>query len=253
MSNDRSYHSSRVHSAVVQKLGRDIVSGVYDPGAALPTEDKLVAEFAISRAGVREAIKVLAGKGLVQSKTRTGTSVRPQDQWHLLDPDVLAWRYETTTSVRDYDDLTGMRLLIEPGAARLAAERISEELLKPIEAALEDMRTSVEDTEAFIEADLAFHSSIVAATDNDLLRHVNDMLWVALASQRHVHTRSKSRHKQTLAEHRAVLDAIRDGDPDAAEEAVRDLLARAQQDVLYYTGRSRRSGANFDPKTDKPH
>ncbi|MFF3667042.1 FadR/GntR family transcriptional regulator [Microtetraspora malaysiensis] len=252
MPGEHLYPSRGVHGTVVRALGVAIVSGRYPPGTTLPTEDQLVAELGVSRSALREGIRVLAGKGLVEPQTRRGTIVRPPDRWHLLDPDILVWRYESTTSAADFDDLTGLRMVLEPSAARMAAERSTPALIKPIEAALEEMRRTVDDTESFIEADLAFHSGIVAATDNNLLVHLNNMMGIALSAHRHVHTRSRTRHRKTIGEHRRILDAIRDHDPDQAELAMRELVERAHQDVLYYTGRARRSGAFTRRKDSDP-
>lgn len=244
MAGEHLYPSRGVHGSVVRALGSAIVSGRYAPETALPTEEQLVSELGVSRSALREAVRVLTGKGLLEAQTKRGTIVRPAAYWHLLDPDILVWRYETTTSVTDFDDLTGLRMVLEPSAARIAAKQATGELIKPIEVALDEMRRTVDDTEAFIQADLAFHSGIVAATDNNLLRHLNDMLGVALSTHRHVHTRSRTRHRQTIRDHRRILEAIRSHDPDGAESSMRELIERAHQDVLYYTGRSRRSGAS---------
>jgi DNA-binding FadR family transcriptional regulator len=106
------------------------------------------------------------------------------------------------------------------------------------------MRASTEDTEAFVAADLDFHAAIVAATENQLLIHLQSVLAVALQAQRKIHTTSKTRHRRTLPAHARVLTAIRESNADQAEIEARDIVQRAHLDILYYTGRSRRSGAS---------
>jgi DNA-binding FadR family transcriptional regulator len=245
------YQSSGTHGNVVQTLGIAIVSGVHPPGAAIPTEEQLSIDFGVGRSAVREGIRVLTGKGLIKASTRRGTIVQDPSRWHLLDPDVLGWKYQATTVPKDIDDLTGLRLVLEPTAARLAANSEAEDIMGPIEAAFERMKASTDDTDAFIAADLDFHAGIVAATNNQLLIHLNSMMAVALAAHRHVHTTSKSRHKRTLPDHRKVMEAIRDHQPDVAEVQLREIIERAHQDVLFYTGRSRRSGASWEPTPEQ--
>lgn len=247
---ERLYPSQGSHGAVVHALGSAIVTGQYPPGSPIPTEEQLTTQFGVSRSVVREATRVLRGKGLVKSTVGRGTIVQPTGQWHLLDPDILVWRYTDTTAASAMDDLTGLRLFLEPAAARQAAQNPSRRIADPIEDAFERMKNAVEDTEEFVDADLAFHAAIVAATENELLIHLNSMLAVALRAQRRLHTTSKTRHRRTLPAHKRVLDAIRDHEPDRAEAEARDIIERAHQDILYYSGRAKRSGASrrSDPK-----
>jgi DNA-binding FadR family transcriptional regulator len=232
------------HGTVVQTLGNAIVTGTYPPGTLIPTEEKLTTELGVSRPALREGIRVLAGKGLLRSTAGRGTIVQPPASWNVLDPDVIRWRYESPTTASAMDDLTGLRLVLEPAAARIAAESSSARILDPIEDALERMRASTEDTEAFVAADLDFHAAIVAATENQLLIHLQSVLAVALQAQRKIHTTSKTRHRRTLPAHARVLTAIRESNADQAEIEARDIVQRAHLDILYYTGRSRRSGAS---------
>jgi GntR family transcriptional regulator, galactonate operon transcriptional repressor len=244
------YPSGGTHGAVVHALGVAIVTGKYEPGTAIPTEEKLAIQFSVGRPAVREAIRVLSGKGLVKATAGRGTIVQPPSTWHLLDPDILRWRYEESPTSSTTEDLTGLRLVLEPAAARFAALSTSTRILDPIEAALNRMKASVDDTDAFVDADLAFHAAIVEATENQLLIHLNSMMAVALHAQRRIHTTSKTRHLKTLPAHRRVLDAIREHAADDAEIRSREIIEHAHQDFLYYTGRARRSGASASRDID---
>ena len=84
-----------MHAHIVRDLGLRIVGGELSPGTRLPTEAVLLAEHEVSRPVLREAIRVLMAKGLVVSKQRAGAIVRPRNEWHLLDPDVLYWLIQT--------------------------------------------------------------------------------------------------------------------------------------------------------------
>src|SRR5262245_27447984 len=91
------------HGRVVHTLGTLIAGGDLAPGEPLPTEEELVGELGVGRSALREAMKVLGGKGLVESRTRAGTRVRPREAWHLIDPDVLGWRYQASPTLADLE------------------------------------------------------------------------------------------------------------------------------------------------------
>src|SRR5260370_10136027 len=169
----RAYPLRGQHGRVVHKLGPRIGSGDLAPGEPLPTEEGRVGELGVGRSAVREAMKVLGGKGLVESRTRAGTRVRPRDAWHLMDPDVLGWRYQNSPALADLDDLAGLRVALQPGAARLPAGQATPDGVRGIEEALAAMRASVGDPESFIEADLAFHTATFDASANALLVHLH--------------------------------------------------------------------------------
>ena len=110
---------------------------------------------------LREAIKVLAAKGLVEARPKTGTRVSPRHRWNLLDPDVLAWQQDGSSPVAFLSKLTEVRLIIEPAAAELAARRANAREIEAIEGAYREMEASLrngtEDYEAFDRADIVFH------------------------------------------------------------------------------------------------
>lgn len=218
------YPGGGVHGRIVHSIGRRIVTGAIAPGERLPT----AAHVRASRGVVREAFKVLAAKGLVVSRTKTGTRVRPPEAWNLLDPDVLAWRQEGAPRGPFLGKLTEVRLLLEPGAAELAARRAGPAQLSALQAALRDMRDALElappDYEAYNEADVRFHRAIVQASDNDLLeqmgRIVNSTLLVAFNAAVRVPDLARS----SLPRHQAIFDAIRRHQPSRARAAMRRLV-----------------------------
>ncbi len=145
------------------------------------------------------------------------------------------------------DDLTGGRLVLDPAAARFAAESSSARILDPIENALERMRKSTEDTEAFIAADLDFHAAIVAATENRLLMHLQSVLAVALQAQRKIDTTSKTRHRRTLPAHARVLTTIRESNADQAEIEARDIVSAP----TWTSSTTPDAPAGQEPRTDR--
>lgn len=234
----RGYPDRGLHGRVVHTLGERIAGGALAPGDPLPTEEELVSELGVGRSVLREAMKVLAGKGLLESRTRAGTRVRAREAWHLMDPDVLGWRYQNSPGLADLNDLAGLRIALEPGAARLAAMQARPEDIQGIEEALAAMRACAADPEAFIAADLAFHGAVFCASGNALLVHLHRMMAIALAAVRHVHTHDPERYSASLARHERVLAAIRRRHVRKAEEAMRQIVEGARDDLRFYTGQT---------------
>lgn len=227
----RRYRSDGVHGRLVHELGRRIVTGRLAPGEVLPTEAALVEELGSGRSAVREAVKVLTAKGLVRTRTKVGTVVQPEAAWNLLDPDVLAWRYQDQPTGKQLDDLAGLRIALEPQAARLAARARDRSGIAAIGHAYLRMTETIDDPDAFIAHDLAFHRAITEAAGNLLLSQLSDLLAVAFEAARQVHTRNVRRNRRTLPAHKAVLDAITARDADLAEELMRKLVTGAQHDI----------------------
>jgi DNA-binding FadR family transcriptional regulator len=227
----RAYRADGVHGRLVHELGRRIVAGQFAPGEQLPTEADLVAQLGSGRSAVREAVKVLTAKGLVRTRTKTGTVVQPESSWNLLDPDVLAWRYQNGASDRQLDDLAGVRIAFEPEAARLAARVKDRGGIAAVQAAYRRMEETIDSPDEFIAADLEFHRAIVAAGGNQLLGQLSDLMAGAFAAARQVHTRNVRRNRRTLPDHRAVLDAIVGRRGEEAATLMRKLVTGAQHDI----------------------
>src|SRR4029453_11093357 len=122
MTKRRTYPRRGLHGAVVHEIGVRIVNGELKPGDTLP-DNGFFDGADVSRTVVREAIKVLAAKGLVESRPKVGTRVRPRRDWNLLDPDLLAWQIEAGPDARFLEQAVELRRMIEPAAARLPPER----------------------------------------------------------------------------------------------------------------------------------
>jgi DNA-binding FadR family transcriptional regulator len=218
------YPRAGLHGRIVHAIGRRIVSGEIRPGEQLPTP----AGVRASRGVVREAVKVLAAKGLVVARPRTGTRVRPPEQWNMLDPDVLAWRQEGLPRGPFLGKLTEVRLLIEPGAAALAARRAGPAQLAALSAALRDMRGALDlsspDYEAYNEADVRFHRTIVQACDNDVLEQMGAIVNTTLLVAFNAAIRVPGLPRGSLPRHQAILDAIRRHQPNRARALMRLLV-----------------------------
>lgn len=209
------------HALVTRSIANDILSGRLAPGSALPAEDKLLRRFRISRTALREALKTLAAKGMIHSKTRVGTSVLPASHWNMFDPDLMAWRLEAGVDIGFMRHLFEIRFAIEPAAAALAAMRRNESDLTILAALLNEMARSA-DREAFVAIDLAFHKAILAASANPLMQSIGSVIEAALvaAFRRSAPTDDPKRLVKSVAEHSAIFDAIRKGDRAAAQAAM---------------------------------
>ncbi len=218
------YPQTGQHGRIVHAIGRCIVKGEIQPGEQLPTPTRVRA----SRGVVREAVKVLAAKGLVVSRPKTGTRVRPRESWNMLDPDVLAWLQEGVPPGTFLAKLTEVRLLIEPGAAELAARRAGPAQLAALQGALRDMRDALDldppDYAAYNEADIRFHHAIVQACDNEVLEQVGAVVNTTLLVAFNAAVRVPGLAPSSLPRHQAILDAIKRRQPNRAEAAMRRLV-----------------------------
>src|SRR5262245_25115351 len=233
------YPRGGLHGQIVHAIGRQILTGKIRPGELLPPQPGLPA----SRTVLREAIKVLAAKGLVESRPRTGTRVRPRHAWHLLDPDVMAWQQDGPPRVEFLQKLTEVRLIVEPAAAERAAQRASNTDIQTIEEAYRDMEISLDgdaDYEAFDRADRRFHQSIVRACGNDLLERMSHVVVSALLVSFHTTSRLPGRAKAPRPQHRAILEALRDGQARVAGQAMRRLVLRTAREIDRLAKRARR-------------
>ena len=224
----RGYRLRGAHGRLVQALGSRILSGKLRPGDPLPRESELIAQFQVSRTAIREATRVLAAKGLIESRQKAGTKVRPRTAWNLLDPDILAWQSTDGLTRQFVDDLVELRQVIEPTAARLAAARATAAEAAGIEAAFERMVAAAGDRGAYYAADLAFHMAIFGACHNELIGQLNGIVATVIEASFRLQSRSVIEPRASLGLHRAVLREIVRHDPAAAEQAMRRIIGRAR-------------------------
>lgn len=224
MTKARTYPRRGLHGAVVHDIGVRILGGELEPGDPLPSEEELSGELVVSRTVLREAIKVLAAKRLVEARPKTGTRVRPRHEWNMLDPDVLAWRVEAGHDQRFLEEALELRTLIEPQTVRLAAVRATDEQIAALEESCEQMRAAGESLEAFMDPDLRFHTLLLEASHNELLEHMASILTSVLRTLFSYSARPPGAFGRAAELHCAVVEAIREHDPDAAEAALLRLV-----------------------------
>lgn len=224
----------RLHGAIARKLGVAIVSGAYKPGDVLDNEVESSEQLHVSRSAYREALRMLAAKGLVESRPKAGTRVTDQRRWSLLDPQVMAWFFEAGTPPAQFlRDLFELRMVLEPEAAALAAERRTSEDLARMRKALTEMERHGLAVAEGQNADREFHGAVIETSHNSLLIALISTIgagvrWTTIFKQRH-----RKLPRDPMPDHWRVFDAIALGDAAAAHHAMRELVRLALEDTRF--------------------
>ena len=220
-----------LHRQVLNKMGEQICSGQFQPGDILPAEDELAEQMQVSRITIRETMKSLSAKGMLQVRRRHGTIVLPRSEWQLFDPDVITWRARAGAVDADLvNDLMELRTIIEPNAAKLAAKRATPEDRAAVRRAFKAMERAVAGHGEYVPADLAFHGAILTACHNQFIQQMQNALSAILRTSFELSSEIEGGPARSLPMHEALCIAIEQGDAQAAEQAVLTLIERAEKD-----------------------
>jgi len=220
-----------VHGNTVDYLGEAIVAGRFGAGGSLPAEPLLCEELGVSRTVVRESIKSLVAKGLIQTGPKVGTRVLPSEQWNWFDPDVIAWQSKSGLTPSFVRDLQELRRVVEPAAVKLAAERATEADITDIEEAFTGMKRAVEGGGDYVKYDLRFHQGLLRASHNRMLVQMSKALSALLRTSFEISTIKKDGPRLSLPLHRAVLDSVIARNGAHAERACLVLIDGAHEDI----------------------
>ena len=223
----------RLHQSVAQNLGIAILSGDFQPGTQFVGEIEQSAVLGVSRTAYREAIRILTAKGLLESKPKAGTHVTARERWNLLDPDMLAWMFMGTPDEQFIRDLFELRNLLEPAAAKLAAERRTPAQLSLMQSAIADMRAHGLATSKGQASDQKFHATLLAASGNQALATLASSIGAAVQWTTNFKQRANPNPRDPLPEHIAVFDAIAAGDKSRAHDAMEILIDLAFKDMAF--------------------
>ena len=207
---------------LLDSLGRAIVTG-HNDDRVFPTEADLAKRHGVSRSVTREAVKMLTAKGLLTARPRKGTTVQPAGQWNLFDPDVLRWLLERKFSLELLRQFSELRIAIEPAAAALAARAHDERGIAVIKAGYARMEAAEAGEDDPLEADIAFHVAILAASANPFYAQFRDVVETALRTSIRFTNRFKGR-TASLPQHAAVLIAIEQRNAEAAHAGMVGLI-----------------------------
>lgn len=221
---DRNFNLSQ---RMTHELGKAIVCGVYSKGNGLPTEADLCEQFGISRSAVREAVKMLSAKGLISSRPRQGIRILPEEKWNIFDPDLLKWLLERSPSLKVVQEFLQLRIAIEPEAASLAARYAGQKEIDTIEESLERMAATSESLEKMLEADIAYHVSILYASKNRFYISLRDFVKTALNVSIRYTSSIKGNRGAIIEDHTKVLNAIKNHNPERAKNAMLVIIDEA--------------------------
>ena len=220
-----------VHGNTVDYLGEAIVAGRFGSGGSLPAEPLLCEELGVSRTVVRESIKSLVAKGLIQTGPKVGTRVLPSEQWNWFDPDVIAWQSKSGLTPSFIRDLQELRRVVEPAAVKLAAERATATDIVDIEDAFAGMKRAVEGGGDYVKYDLRFHQGLLRASHNRMLVQMSKALSALLRTSFEISTIKRDGPRLSLPLHRAVIDAVIAHNGTRAERACLVLIDGAHEDI----------------------
>jgi GntR family transcriptional repressor for pyruvate dehydrogenase complex len=221
-------HSNKVYEQIAKQIEQRILSGELRTGDRLPTERELAIQFQASRTAVREAMKTLAQKGLVDMRPGRGTIV--------IDGTSLAMRHSLGLMMRvgqlsSTVELVEVREILEPEIAALAAARAQEEQISAMRAAVEVMDASLNDADAFIAADNDFHRALASATQNELILALVDSVVDLLSVQRKQIFAVAGGPEHGQVHHKLLLAAVIGRDPEAAHKAMQAHLQQVRDDI----------------------
>ena len=221
----------RIHGVVARNLGVAIISGKYKPGEVLTGEVASSERLRVSRTAYREAVRILAAKGLIEAKPKAGTKVNPREAWNLLDPDVLSWAFAARPPREFVLALFELRNIVEPAAAAFAATRRTS-------ADLQDMRIAIEQMARFTlakregqEADQDFHAALLRASGNPFLASLTAGIGAAVRTTTVFKQRERPLPRDPVPDHLHIFEAIAAKDSDRAGKAMRELIYLAMQDM----------------------
>lgn len=223
---------SGLHASIVDKMGLAVSAGDMASGSIVRIEE-LEERFGVSRSVIREALRVLASMGMVESRRRVGVQVLPATEWNLYDPQVIRWRLASPGRVSQLRSLTELRTAVEPQAARLAALRA------PLADASELMGLAGKlwaagqngDTELFLKLDIQFHRLVLSSSGNEMFGKLNSLVAEVLTGRTHYGLMPEHPHEEALQMHVDVASAIQRGNPVDAQSGMLAIMNRAMDEM----------------------
>ena len=232
--------AARSHTVrVVDHLGEAIVSGRLPQGTLLPGDQELLAEYGVSRTVLREALRTLSAKGMLQARARVGTRVQPRSAWTLFDPDVLRWHRDAGLDPDFLKHLAEIRMALEPEAAALAALRRTPEDIETIGEWVRKMDVPGISHEDFAHADLGFHLAVAEAADNPLFVSLSTLIDVVLEAMLTISSPADNRRllAASVDQHKRIAHAIADGDAAEARKIMQAVIQKGIDAIRSVNGR----------------
>ncbi|AKT51454.1 FadR/GntR family transcriptional regulator [Arsenicicoccus sp. oral taxon 190] len=228
-----------LHDTVVDRLGRAIVSGELPAGSVLRSE-LIEEDYGTSRSVVREAARVLEAMGLIATRRRVGITVQPRSEWQVFDPRIIRWRLDGSEAERadQLRSLNQLRAGIEPVSAGLAAAHATPEQAATMVGSVMEMArwAKAQDLEAYLEADIVFHTTLLQASGNEMLAALDGVVAEVLAGRTHHDLMPVDPNPEAIRLHGDVAQAIQAGDPAGATRAMQEIIDEAAAAVAAVVG-----------------
>ncbi len=214
------------HTFVINEIGHGIVTGQFPVGSVLSSDAVMMETYGVSRTVLREALKTLEAKGMVEARPKVGTRVTPTNRWSFFDPQVLSWHFYAKPDQRFFESLFDVRNALQERAVRLAAERRTAEHVRLMKYWLHQMELANGNLEAHGLSGLEIHRTIAESSGNALLRSVTGIveLTMALALKSLGDDKDNPYLCAGIAAYTELVAAIEKGLPDAAAAALETLI-----------------------------
>ncbi len=222
--------TSRLYEQIVKQIEESVLNGTLKPGDQLPAERDLAQRLGVSRTAVREAVKTLREKGLVEAYSGRGTFITNGTSQAARQSFDLMVKIGQQGQQEGLPHLVELRLALEPGIAAMAAERVTDEDLTAMREAVTVMDRAQENAEAYIEADLDFHLALAEAAANPLILSLIDSIVGLLREQRIKIFNVEGGPQRGQFHHKRILEAMERRDPEMARGAMRAHLEQVRQD-----------------------
>lgn len=222
-------NGASLHHSVLDALGLEITAGTLAPGDGL-TLDGIQERFGVSRTVARETMRLLESMGLVVSRRRVGITVQPPDSWHVYDPRVIWWRLAGPGRDTQLRSLTELRIAVEPLAAAAAAREATTQQRERLLQLAVEMRALGESgrLDPFMDLDIEMHSLLLRASGNEMFVALTDVVSAVLRGRTQLGLMPHRPVPEALDLHDEVARAVAAGEHEAAETAMRRLLAEVR-------------------------
>lgn len=219
-----------LHHSVLGRIGEDRVHGRVAAGDVLSME-QLEERYGVSRTVVREVVKVLESIGVATSRRRVGVTFQPESEWDALSPVIIHWRLAGPQRLDQLREVSELRRGVEPQAAWLAAQRPDDEAVDTLQVAARGMAETgpTGDLSTYLQHDIDFHTTLLAASGNALLAGFAPFVAEALTGRTHHDLMPDIPDQQAIDWHREVAEAVAGGHPELAEETMRLIVTEAQE------------------------
>jgi len=214
------------HSHVINEIGVGIISGKYQIGTNLPNDADMISHFNVSRTVLREALKTLESKGLVEARPKIGTRVSARSRWNHFDWQVLAWHYIAGPDESFWANLNEVRMSLEPVGAAKAAENRTADDVRMMQYWIQQMENSIDSAQNFALADFELHRAIADASISPFMRSISGVIELAHAAtyEKIVSAPSKSLIDGQLISHGKLVAAIESGNSTSASNQMKAII-----------------------------